>query len=82
MKTEYPATSQNLAKHRAEHFGQDNLHHSAKLRTSSSSVVVTTTAAGLVAPDHGPVTADDEHELRTKPRGFFADQFEVRLHLF
>lgn len=82
MKTEYPATSQNLAKHRAEHFGQDNLHHSAKLRTSSSSVVVTTTAADLVAPDHGPVTADDEHELRTKPRGFFADQFEVRLHLF
>ena len=35
----------------------------------------------MLAPDHGPVTADDENELRTKPRGFFADQFEVRIYL-
>ncbi|KAI0688184.1 PALP-domain-containing protein [Cytidiella melzeri] len=66
----------NLARQRAEHFGQDPLSHSAKLRSSSPSVVVTTTAAELVAEDHGPITAAEEHELRAKPRGFFADQFE------
>ena len=30
-----------------------------------------------MAPDHGVITAQDETELRSKPRGFFADQFEV-----
>lgn len=50
---------------------------SAMLKTSSSSVVVTTTAADIVAPGHGAITVEEEHELKSKPRGFFADQFEV-----
>ncbi|KAI0338299.1 PALP-domain-containing protein [Trametopsis cervina] len=67
----------NLARQRAEQFGKDDFtSNSALLRTSSSSVVVTTTAADVIAPGHGPMTAQDEHELRAKPRGFFADQFE------
>ena len=69
---------QNLARQRAEHFGQDDIASgSAALPTASSSVVVTTTAAEVVAPGHGVMTAEDDQELRTKPRGFFADQFEV-----
>ncbi|KAJ3557887.1 hypothetical protein NM688_g1228 [Phlebia brevispora] len=65
----------NLARERAEHFGQDEVASgSAILPTSSSSVVVSTTAAEVVAPDHGILTVEDEQELRTKPRGFFADQ--------
>lgn len=32
-----------------------------------------------MAPGHGVITAEDEQELRLKPRGFFADQFEVRV---
>ena len=50
---------------------------SAMLRTTSSSVVVTTTATDIVSPEHGAITVEEEHELKTKPRGFFADQFEV-----
>ena len=69
---------QNLARQRAEHFGQEEIaSSSAALPTASSSVVVTTTAAEVVAPGHGIMTAEDDQELRTKPRGFFADQFEV-----
>ena len=67
-----------MARDRAAHFGQDDItSKSAAIPTSSSSVVVTTTAADLMAPDHEILTAQDEQELRTKPRGFFTDQFEV-----
>ena len=68
---------QNLARQRAAHFGEDSVaSHSAVLRDSTS-VVVTTTAGDIIAPGHGVITAQDEAELRGKPRGFFADQFEV-----
>ncbi|PSR70982.1 hypothetical protein PHLCEN_2v13158 [Hermanssonia centrifuga] len=68
---------QNLARERAAHFAQDdNASTSAVLPTSSSSLVVSTTAADVIAPDHGVITVQDEQDLRTKPRGFFADQFE------
>lgn len=50
---------------------------SAVLDTHSSSVVVSTTAADIVAPEHGAISVEEEHELKAKPRGFFADQFEV-----
>ena len=70
--------TKNLARDRAAHFGQGSIaSHSAVLQEDSE-VVVTTTAADIVAPDHGVITADDENELRSKPRGFFADQFEVQ----
>ena len=45
--------------------------------TSSSSIVVSTTAADAHPEDHAVMTAQEEEDLRTKPRGFFADQFEV-----
>jgi hypothetical protein len=38
-------------------------------------------ATDVTAAGHDPVIADEEHELRTKPRGFFADQFEVCFRL-
>ncbi|KIM78831.1 hypothetical protein PILCRDRAFT_792674 [Piloderma croceum F 1598] len=61
---------QNLAKQSAISFGHD---HSHMLETHESSVVVTTTSSHVEAN-----TASDENDLRTQPRGFFADQFENR----
>ena len=69
---------QNLARERAAHFGRDGLNSkSAILEISSSSIVVSTTAADIIAPGHGAITVKEEHELKAKPRGYFADQFEV-----
>ena len=47
------------------------------LRTSSSSIVVTSTASESALEEDHPRTQDEEEEVRSKPRGFFADQFEV-----
>lgn len=68
---------QNLARDRAAHFGQDAIASNSAVLQESSDVVVSTTAADIIAPDHGVITAQDENELRSMPRGFFADQFEV-----
>lgn len=46
------------------------------LPTPSSSVIVATTAAVALGEMQATVSPD-EQELRAKPRGFFADQFEV-----
>jgi hypothetical protein len=46
--------------------------HSHMLETYEPSVVVTTTSSHLETN-----TTSDEDDLRTRPRGFFADQFEV-----
>ncbi|EPQ57142.1 PALP-domain-containing protein [Gloeophyllum trabeum ATCC 11539] len=54
----------NLARQRALHFGEppsSPSSHRPHIQTATSSVVVTTTAS---------------EDLRLKPRGFFADQFE------
>lgn len=74
----------NLAKQRAMSFGvEDSLSdHAANPRshllpTPSSSVLVSTTGTDTLGPDHAVESAREEEELRTKPRGFFADQFEV-----
>lgn len=72
-----------MARERAAHFGENGaLSHTAALSTATSSVVVTTTAGDVVSPEHGTLSAEDEQELRTKPRGFFADQFEVLISSF
>jgi cysteine synthase len=68
--------TQNLARERAAHFGQDAIASSSAILRETSSVVVTTTAAEVIAPDHGVITAQDQNELKSRPRGFFADQFE------
>lgn len=75
----------NLAKQRAMSFGvEDSLSdHAANPRshllpTPSSSVLVSTTGTDTLGPDHAVESAREEEELRTKPRGFFADQFENR----
>lgn len=76
-----PRLSQNLARARAEHFGQAASSRPHVMRTSTSSVVVTTSAPeDLLDEHHGALTIEEEEELRTKPRGFFADQFEVGPH--
>jgi len=50
-----------------------NISH--ELQTGSASVVVTTTSSHV----HAEGTVDDplDEDLLNKPRGFFADQFEV-----
>ncbi|KAI0081987.1 PALP-domain-containing protein [Panus rudis PR-1116 ss-1] len=69
----------NLARERAKHFGHTANINKSMLRTPSSSMVVTSTASEQVLDDqYGVMTQDEEEELRTKPRGFFADQFENR----
>lgn len=49
------------------------------LPTPSTSVLVSTTATGALGEEQAVMSAREEEELRTKPRGFFADQFEVRM---
>ncbi|OCH88640.1 PALP-domain-containing protein [Obba rivulosa] len=75
----------NMARDRARQFGtEDELNSSPAeqrkhlLPTSSSSVVVTTTAAEALGVDQALLNNQEEEEFRTKPRGFFADQFENR----
>ena len=77
--------AQNLARERAKHFGSEEAQDPAKatpthrghlIPTLSSSVVVTTTADEALA-DGVLTSPEEEKEFETKPRGFFADQFEV-----
>lgn len=75
---------QNLARQRAQEFGQTDIVHSLESSvasadtslSSTSTLVVTSTAteSETKGTDTSPLD-----ELRTKPRGFFADQFEVSL---
>ena len=53
----------------------ENAHISHELQTSSASVVVTTTSSHVHA--EGAVDDPMDEDLLRKPRGFFADQFEV-----
>lgn len=48
------------------------------LPTPSSSVLVSTIGTDTLGPNNAVESAREEEELRTKPRGFFADQFENR----
>ncbi|TFK54550.1 PALP-domain-containing protein [Heliocybe sulcata] len=67
----------NLARQRAVHFGEPSTsteHPRPHIKTATSTVVVTTTASEDVMD--GLDTVLEEQELREKPRGFFADQFE------
>ncbi|OBZ70978.1 Cysteine synthase 2 [Grifola frondosa] len=74
----------NLARERAKNFRieEDTPSHPSHpghlLRTSTSSVVVTTTADEVVDEKHPLLNLKEEEDLRCKPRGFFADQFENR----
>lgn len=78
---------QNVAKHRAQEFGRSDVLHAIHHRDSSSdgraveepvdSIVVTSTATE--AEVRG-LDASPNDELGNKPRGFFADQFEVDPH--
>jgi hypothetical protein len=73
---------QNLARQRASKFAQEDPldssvltpgSHSHTLHSTSSSIVVTTTA-NVDLDVNGWQTDED---FLTKPRGYFADQFEV-----
>lgn len=77
------ATSQNMARQAAIKFGQSDALNgtegagiSHEMDTGSPSVVVSTTSSH-VRPQ-GVEDDPQDMELLTKPRGFFADQFEVR----
>ncbi|KAG1751268.1 tryptophan synthase beta subunit-like PLP-dependent enzyme [Suillus paluster] len=73
----------NIARRAAIEFGRSDIvknlndaHISHELQTGSPSVVVTTTSSHV----HAEGTVDDplDEDLLSKPRGFFADQFENR----
>lgn len=79
------ATPKNIAKESAISFGRANIIDSVEdaskgtdasdyvlLSSLESSVVVSTTSTHTE-----PSTKTNENDLRTRPRGFFADQFEV-----
>ncbi|KAH9929572.1 PALP-domain-containing protein [Epithele typhae] len=68
---------QNLARDRASIF----VPPGHLLQTASASVVVTTTADGALADDK-LTNSKEERESATKPRGFFADQFENRSNYY
>ncbi len=53
-------------------------HRGHLLPTASASIIVTTTADKALA-DNALLDPDEEREFAEKPRGFFADQFEVSL---
>lgn len=59
----------------AEGAASPGIHVDHQMITGSPSVVVTTTSTH-VRPE-GTVDDPQDTELLTKPRGFFADQFEV-----
>lgn len=77
---------QNLARERAKNFGSEpadpahpaQAHRGHLIPTASSSIVVTTTADDALA-DNALMSPKEEREFAMKPRGFFADQFEVWL---
>ncbi|OAX34533.1 PALP-domain-containing protein [Rhizopogon vinicolor AM-OR11-026] len=73
----------NLARRAAVEFGRSGIvksledaHISHELQTGSASVVVTTTSSHVNA--EGTVDDPMDEDLLSKPRGFFADQFENR----
>ncbi|OJA11250.1 hypothetical protein AZE42_09539 [Rhizopogon vesiculosus] len=73
----------NLARRAAIEFGRSDIvkslgdaHISHELQTGSASVVVTTTSSHVNA--EGTVDDPMDEDLLSKPRGFFADQFENR----
>lgn len=75
---------QNLARERARDFGSTpnpshpfETHRAHLIPTASSSMVVTTTADDALE-DNVLMSPREEREFALKPRGFFADQFEVR----
>ncbi|KAH9839105.1 PALP-domain-containing protein [Rhodofomes roseus] len=75
----------NLARDRAKAFGLDDgpspsLHvpRGHLLPTASSSVIVSTAATDALGEEEALMSPKQEEELRVKPRGFFADQFENR----
>jgi cysteine synthase A len=53
----------------------EDAHTSHELHTGSASVVVTTTSSHVNA--EGTIDDPLDEDLLRKPRGFFADQFEV-----
>jgi hypothetical protein len=72
----------NIARRAAIEFGRsdvakssENAHTSHELQTGSASVVVTTTSSHVCA--EGTVDDPMDKDFLSKPRGFFADQFEV-----
>ncbi|KAG6810682.1 hypothetical protein H0H92_010770 [Tricholoma furcatifolium] len=72
---------QNLARQRATKFGRpDSIDESSVLQrphlvpSPTQSVVVTTTSLHVDFDTNDP---EDEEDYLTKPRGFFADQFEA-----
>lgn len=74
---------QNLARQRASHFAQEDPldsstsnfgSHSHTLHSTPSSVVVTT----LSNIDFDKDNWQNDEDFLTKPRGYFADQFEVK----
>ncbi|EPT04700.1 hypothetical protein FOMPIDRAFT_123780 [Fomitopsis schrenkii] len=76
---------QNLARDRAKAFGLDvqpsatlRIPHGHLLPSPSSSVVVSTAATQALDEVEAVMSPMQEEELRAKPRGFFADQFENR----
>lgn len=80
------ACTQNLARDRAKAFGLEDqpsatLHipRGHLLPTPSSSVIVSTAATEALGEEEAVMSPKQEEELRAKPRGFFADQFEVRV---
>ncbi|KAG1785365.1 tryptophan synthase beta subunit-like PLP-dependent enzyme [Suillus plorans] len=73
----------NIARRAAIEFGRsdigkglENAHKSHELHTGSASVVVTTTSSHVNA--EGSTDDPLDEDLLSKPRGFFADQFENR----
>ncbi|KIJ60051.1 hypothetical protein HYDPIDRAFT_99455 [Hydnomerulius pinastri MD-312] len=74
---------QNMARQAAVKFGRTDIIEgtegadiSHEMLTGSASVVVTTTSSHVCA--EGTVDDPQDDELLSKPRGFFADQFENR----
>lgn len=74
----------NLARDRAMKFGlEDRLSDRAPvprghlLPTPSDSLLVSTVATDALGEEQAVTSTKEEEDLRTKPRGFFADQFEV-----
>ena len=77
---------QNLARQRAQEFGKTDLVHTLELSASfkqerdhePSDVVVTTEATKAEAESKNVGrNLGNVDDLKTRPRGFFADQFEV-----
>ncbi|KAG1844327.1 tryptophan synthase beta subunit-like PLP-dependent enzyme [Suillus subalutaceus] len=74
---------QNIARRAAIEFGRSDImrgledaHANHELHTGSASVVVTTTSSHVNA--EGTIDDPLDEDLLSKPRGFFADQFENR----